>query len=177
MKEKKPLTLRHIILFAMLGVLMVCSQLLMSLAPNIHLIGMFVMTFTLVYRWKALIPIYVYVFLLGLYYGFPMDWWGAYLYIWTILWGVTMLLPKHMPRRVAAIVYIAVCALHGLLFGLLYAPYTALVMGQTFEQMLAMIAVGLWFDLFHVVGNLAAGFLILPLRDLLLRLESRHKAP
>ncbi|MBE6662837.1 MAG: hypothetical protein E7606_06155 [Ruminococcaceae bacterium] len=173
MKEKKPLTLRHLILFAMLGALMACSQLLMALAPNIHLIGMFVMAFTLVYRAKALIPIYVYVFLLGLYYGFPMNWWGAYLYIWTILWGVTMLLPRRMPPLVAPIVYMAVCGLHGLLFGVLYAPYTALVMGQTFEQMLATLAAGLWFDLLHVTGNLAAGVLIIPMQKLLLRLEKQ----
>ncbi len=173
MREKKPLTLRHLILFAMLGALMVCSQLLMALAPNIHLIGMFVMVFTLVYRAKALIPIYVYVFLLGLYYGFPMNWWGAYLYIWTILWGVTMLLPRNMPPRVAPVVYMVVCGLHGLLFGVLYAPYTALIMGQTFEQMLATIATGLWFDLLHVTGNLAAGVLIVPMQKLLLRLEKQ----
>ena len=97
MKKKPTLTLRETVTFAMLGVLMFGSKLFMELAPNIHLLGMFVIVFTLVYRAKALIPIYLFVFLLGLYYGFPYHWWGAYLYIWTVLWGATMLLPRKMP--------------------------------------------------------------------------------
>ena len=156
----------------MLGALMVCSKVLMELAPNIHLLGMFVMCFTLVYRAQALIPIYLFVFLLGLYYGFPYHWWGAYLYIWTILWGATMLLPRRMPPRVAPFVYMAVCGLHGLLFGVLFAPYTALVMGFSAKQTLVWIGQGFWFDVLHGAGNLAAGALIVPLQKLLLRLEN-----
>ena len=171
MRQKPLLTLREIVTFAMLGVLMFCSKLLMELAPNIHLLGAFVIVFTLVYRAKALIPIYLFVFLLGLYYGFPYHWWGAYLYIWTILWGATMLLPKNMPPRVAPVVYAALCGLHGILFGVLYAPYNALVYGFNLSQTLAWIGTGLWFDFLHMLGNIAAGVLIVPLQRLLLRLE------
>ncbi len=82
--------------FAMLGALMFVSKLVMEWAPNIHFLGMLTMTYTIVYRWKALIPIYVYVFLNGAYAGFNI-WWVPYLYLWTVLWGVTMLLPRRMP--------------------------------------------------------------------------------
>jgi energy-coupling factor transport system substrate-specific component len=159
----------------MLGVLMLCSKLIMELAPNIHLLGMFVMSFTLVYRKKALIPIYLFVLLLGVYYGFPYHWWGGYLYIWTILWGVTMLLPKKMPPLVAPVVYMAVCGLHGLLFGTLFAPYNSLVFGLSFDKTLAWIAYGLPYDVLHMVGNLAAGVLIVPMQKLLLRLETKYQ--
>ena len=130
------------------------------------------MTVTLVFRAKALIPIYIYVLLNGLYAGFNV-WWVPYLYVWTILWGVTMLLPKHMPRKVAAVVYPLVCGLHGLAFGILYAPAQALFFRLDAAGTLAWIAAGFPFDLLHAVGNLAAGCLILPLSALLLRLLRR----
>lgn len=153
--------IQEICLFAMLGTLMFVSKIVMEGLPNIHLLGMLTMTYTLVFRKKALIPIYVYIFLNGLYAGFNM-WWIPYLYIWTVLWGVTMLLPKRMPRVVACIVYPIVCGLHGLAFGTLYAPVQALMYGYTLEQTLAWIAIGLPWDAVHAVGNLTVGLLIYP---------------
>ena len=175
MNRSPILSLRETVTFAMLGVLMFCSKLVMELAPNIHLLGALIVVFTLIYRAKALIPIYLFVFLIGLYYGFPYHWWGAYLYIWTVLWGATMLLPKNIPPRIAPVVYAVLCGLHGLLFGVLYAPYNSLVYGFTLSQTLAWVAAGFWFDFLHMLGNLAAGTLILPLQRLLLRLEKTRK--
>lgn len=161
------------VVFAMLATLMFCSKLVMEALPNVHLLGTLTMTSTIVFRKKALIPIYLYVLLNGLYAGFSM-WWMPYLYIWTILWGITMLLPRHMPRRVACIVYPIVCSLHGFAFGTLYAPAQALMFGFTWEQTLAWIATGIPFDVMHGIGNLCVGFLILPLSELLQKLMSRR---
>lgn len=156
--------------FSMLGALMFCSKIIMEALPNIHLLGMFVITFTLVFRVKALIPIYVYVILNGLYAGFNL-WWMPYLYIWTILWAITMILPKKMPRWLCSIVYPAVCALHGLAYGTLYAPAQALMFHLNFEQTIAWIIAGFPFDLIHCIGNLFTGLLVLPLSELLKRLS------
>ena len=84
----------------MLAALMLASKIAMEALPNIHLVGMLTMVYTLVYRKRALIPIYIFVLLFGLIYGFS-AWWVPYLYIWTILWGVTMLLPRRMPRALS----------------------------------------------------------------------------
>ena len=138
----------------------------MEALPNIQPVGMMVMTFTIVYRRKALYPLYVFVLLNGLYAGFAM-WWIPYLYLWTILWAVTMLLPKNMPKKISAFVYPVVCGLHGLLFGVLYAPAQAIMYGLDFKQMMAWIAAGLPFDAIHAAGNLAMGFLIIPFAKLL----------
>lgn len=171
MSGRKPrLTARETAVFAMLGAVMYLSKALMEWAPNVHFLGMLTMTYTLVYRKRALIPIYVYVLLNGIFAGFAV-WWVPYLYIWTVLWGVTMLLPKNMPKRVQVPVYAAVCALHGLAFGTLYAPAQALFYGLSLDGTIAWIIAGLPFDALHAAGNLAAGLLIVPLRDLLLRLE------
>ena len=161
--------LREAIVFSMLGALMFCSKILMEVLPNIHMLGMLTMVYTIVFRARALIPIYIYVTVNGVYAGFSV-WWIPYLYIWAILWGITMLLPRRMPRRIACIVYAAVCALHGILFGILYAPAQALMFGFTLEQTVAWILSGLPFDLLHAIGNLALGTLILPLSEILRRL-------
>ena len=163
----------ELVLFALLGSLMFQSKIIMELIPNIHLLGMLTMCYTLLFRAKALFPIYVFVFLNGLYAGFAL-WWYPYLYIWTILWGITMLLPQRMPRKVAFVVYPLVCGIHGLLFGILYAPMQALMFGLNFKQMLAWIISGLPFDAIHGIGNFAAGFLILPLTDQLRKMMRRE---
>ena len=113
----------------MFGVTMYASKVLMEAIPNVHLLGMFTMLLTVVYRSRALYPIYAYVLLNGLMAGFS-PWWLPYLYVWTVLWGVTMLLPRRMPDKVAAVVYPLVCAAHGLAFGTLYAPAQALMFGE-----------------------------------------------
>lgn len=160
------LKLREIIIFALLGVIMFISKLVMEILPNVHLIGAFTVAFTVIYRKKALYPLYIFVFLTGIYGGFNL-WWLPYLYIWTILWGVVMLLPKTMPDAIAAVVYVVVCGLHGLLYGTLYAPAQALMFGLNFEQTIAWIIAGLPYDLIHCVSNLLAGVLILPIVKIL----------
>ncbi len=160
----------QIVLFASFGTLMYISDIMMDLLPNIHLIGMFTVTFTVVYRTKALIPIYVYVFLHLFFTGFS-PWTLPYLYIWTVLWGIVMLLPKHMKPAVAVPVYIGVCALHGLGFGLLYAPAQILLFaGGDWNQFWPWVIGGLYFDWLHCVGNFFSGTLIYPLIAVLRRL-------
>lgn len=163
--------LRHMIIFAMFGSMMFALKTVMMSLPNIHPLGMFIMLLTVVYRWKALIPIYIYVALEGIF--FFGTWWFPYLYIWTILWGMTMLLPKNMKPAVAAVVYPAVCGLFGLAFGTLYAPAQAIFFKFTLKQTLAWIASGLYFDILHAVGNAAMGCLVLPLSTVLLKLERK----
>ena len=170
--KKKIVTIREMAIFAMLGTLMFCSKIIMEPFPNIHLLGMFTMLFTVVFRTKALLPIYVYVFINGIYAGFAM-WWVPYLYVWTVLWAVTMLLPKRMPQWLASIVYPAICCLHGLSFGTLYAPTQALFFGFNFEQTVAWIIAGFPFDITHAIGNLFSGLLILPLAKLLKKIYEK----
>ncbi len=169
LKKNTRLPVHEMIIFALLGTIMFCSKLIMEVLPSIHLLGMFTITFTIVFRKKALIPIYVYVLLNGLYAGFAI-WWVPYLYVWTILWAVTMLLPKKMPKALACIVYPTVCCLHGLAFGTLYAPAQALFFGLNAKQTLAWIIAGLPWDVTHGIGNLIAGTLVFPLSQLLQKL-------
>lgn len=167
------LTIREIVVFAMLGAVMYASKVIMEFIPNVHLLGMFTVTYTLVYRKKALYPLYVYIILNGMFTGFA-TWWIPYLYIWTLLWGAVMLLPQNIPAKFQPIVYMIVCSAHGFLFGTLYAPAQAILFGLTFKGMIAWIIAGLPWDVVHGISNFFCGALIVPLVRLLRELESRN---
>ena len=152
---------------------MLISKIVMEFLPNVHLLGMLTMAYTLTFRARALIPIYVYVILNGLYAGFN-AWWLPYTYIWTLLFLITMLLPKRMSKRWKLAVYPTVCAIHGFLFGTLYAPAQALMFGFTLEQTIAWIIAGIPFDVIHGIGNFAAGLLVLPTSELLTKLYNKQ---
>ncbi len=156
------LTIRETVVFGMLGAIMYASKLIMEMLPNVHLLGVFVVAFTVVYRKKALYPIYTYVFLNGILSGFS-AWWIPYLYLWTVLWGAVMLLPGNMPKKIQPIVYMTVCAAHGFLFGTLYAPAQAILHGLSFKGMIAWIIAGLPFDCIHGISNFLCGILIMPI--------------
>ena len=149
---------------------MYASKMIMEVAPNVHLLGVFTIAFTVVYRKKALYPIYTYVLLNGIFCGFA-TWWIPYLYLWTVLWGATMLLPKRIPEKIRPLVYMLLCAAHGFLFGTLYAPAQALLYGLSFQKMVAWIISGLPWDFVHGVSNFFCGILIVPIIKILTFLE------
>lgn len=169
MKNGK-LTIREMAVFAMLGALMYASKMIMEVAPNVHILGVFTIAFTVVYRKKALYPIYTYVLLNGIFCGFA-TWWIPYLYLWAVLWGATMLLPKRIPEKLRPLVYMLLCAAHGFLFGTLYAPAQALLYGLSFQKMIAWIISGLPWDFVHGVSNFFCGILIVPIIKILTFLE------
>ncbi|MBQ6823639.1 MAG: hypothetical protein IJP27_03210 [Clostridia bacterium] len=164
------LNAKEIAVFGMLGAMMYASKVVMEVFPNIHLLGIFVIAMTVVYRAKALYPIYLYALLLGLFNGFS-TWWVPHLYLWTLLWGATMLLPKQMPKWLAPFVYMVLCAVHGFLYGMLYAPFQALAFGLDWHGMVAWIIAGLPFDMIHGVSNFFCGALIVPLVTVFRRLK------
>ena len=169
----KRLTTWELVLFALLGTLLLGGDLLMEWLPNIHLVGVLVTVYTAAYRLKALIPLYIYVLLLGILNGFA-TWWVPYLYVWTVLWGLVMLLPRTVtPKNV--IFYGAVCTLHGLLFGTLYAPSQVLLFGLPWSALPAWIAAGLPFDITHAIGNAVLSVLIYPLVKLLNKAPKIHQ--
>ena len=165
------INLKELCLFSMLSAIMLISKLLLEAIPNFHLLAVFTIAMTVVYRQKALYPIYLYVFLQGIVGGFGV-WWVPYLYLWTVLWAVTMLLPRNMKKLTETIVYTALCALHGLLYGTIYAPAQALLFGLDFKGMITWIIAGFPFDLVHAAHNLILGaVLIMPIIMVLTKTE------
>ena len=82
-----------------------------------------------------------------------------------------MLLPKGMNKRIGIVVFPLISAMHGFLYGTLYAPAQALMFGFGWEQTVAWVVAGFPFDAMHGTGNLILGFLIYPLVSLLVKLS------
>ena len=165
------LSVKELAVFGMLGTLMCISKYVMEILPNMHLLAVFTVAFTVVFRKKALYPIYIFVFIIGLFSGFSV-WWLPYLYIWAVLWGAVMLIPKNINPKIAPFVYIAVCSLHGFLYGTIYAPAQALLFGLDFKGTVAWIIAGLPFDMVHGFSNLCLGVLIVPIIKVLNKLKT-----
>lgn len=125
----------------MLGALMYASKVVMEVAPNVHLLGVFTMAFTLVYRKKALYPIYTYVLLNGLFTGFA-TWWIPYPVSMGSSVGRDDAASAEPAEKIRPIVYMLVNASHGFLFGTLYAPAQAILFGLSFKGMIAWIIAG-----------------------------------
>ena len=140
------LTVKEMAVFGMLAGLMFASKQIMEVLPNVHLLGVFTIAITLVYRRKALYPIYGFVLIQGLFSGFALG-------------------------RVKPLQVMLLCAAHGYLYGTLYAPAQALLFGLDWKGMVTWILAGLPWDFVHGTSNFFCGLLILPLARTLQKAE------
>ena len=85
---------RDLVIQALLGAILFAVQVALSPLPNIELVSILCLVYTLTFGVRALGAIYVFVLLEGLLYGFGL-WWIMYLYVWAILWGIAMLLRRY----------------------------------------------------------------------------------
>ena len=175
-RKNKPhtshISLYEMTLFGLFAALLFMVDITLELFMNVEMVSALIMVFTLVYRRKALIPVMLYNTLYILIYGITIIN-LVYFYIWPILWGITMLLPKNLSRKWQRVVYPVVCGLYGLSFGALYTPGWALSAGLSFKSAVTWWIYGLPADMIHAAGNVVFGLLIAPIAALLYRLESR----
>ena len=173
-KSKRGLTIREIVIFAMLGAILFIGDVLMEWAPNVHPVTVLVIVYTVVYRRKAIVPIVIYITLQAVFFG--GIWLVPYCYIFPLYYAIALLIPKNLCGIKAQICYSALSVLFGLVFGALYTPWQAAVFMKTlnFERILAWIVAGLPYDVVHAAGNFAASFLIIPLVKLLNKMEQKN---
>ena len=170
--KKLGLSVREITIFAAFASMMFLSTALVKMIPNVHFLALFIGVCTLMYRTKALIPLYAYILLDWALHGFTITL-APHLYIWLPLWFSFMIVGKiECKQRTKFVLYLIICGLHGLCFGILYAPAYALMFGLSFDAMIAWIVTGFPFDIIHAAGNVAAGTLIIPLLSLVRKLDS-----
>ena len=89
----------EIVILGMLGAIACVCQVALSFLPNIEVVSILFIVYTKVFGKKALFPIYVFVLLEGIFWGFG-SWWIMYLYIWAVLWSITMLCRRFWLRLV-----------------------------------------------------------------------------
>ena len=158
------LTLRQIALFGVLAALTFGAKVAMSGLPNIEPVSLMVMLFAVVFGWKGLYPVYLYVLMEILLYGINL-WNINYLYIWTVLFALAMLMRKLKSPRWWALL----SGCFGISFGLLCSPVYMAIGG--FDYGIRWWLSGIAFDFPHAIGNFVIALLLfVPLRLLLTRL-------
>ena len=142
----KKSTVYEIASMGILTAIMFASQVAMGFLPNIEIVSLLVILYTLVYEKKVFFIIYSFVLIEGLYYGFGL-WWLNYTYIWTVLAFVVLLFRTQR----SPLFWSIVSAFFGLFFGALCSlPYFFIGgASMAFSYWLS----GLSFDLAHCIGN------------------------
>ena len=155
------LTIREVALFGVLGGLTFAAKVAMAGLPNIEPVSLMVMLFAVIFGAKAVFPLYVYVLMEFLIYGFNL-WSINYLYIWAILAAVAWLFRK-MTHPLG---WALLSGAFGLLFGFLCAPVYLFVGG--WGAMVSWWISGIPCDVAHCAGNFVIALvLFVPLRRLM----------
>lgn len=156
-----------IILTGLLSAVLLAVQVALAGLPNIELVSLLVILYTLHFGRRTLFIIYTFVLLQGLLYGFGM-WWFSYLYVWTVLYVLVRLCSRNGSRLFWAFLSGA----FGLGFGALCSLPYLFVAGP--GGALAYFIAGIPFDIAHCIGNaVAAAVLFRPL-DRALGKASQH---
>ena len=164
---------RSLVTAAFLAAVLVASKFALDGLPNIELVSLLVILYTLEYPRLAVPAVYTYVFVYGLLNGFGI-WWFPQLYIWAVL----MLFARLMRQNRSVLLWALLSGLFGLCYGALYAVSYA-VMNGGIAAGVAWWVTGIPFDLLHGAGNFVVALLLYkPLRYCLQRASSlgrRHK--
>ena len=164
--RKRPLlTAGELTLFSLLAALMVALQVALMALPNVELVSLLTVLYTRRYEKKALIILYVFVLAEGLIYGFGL-WFVNYLYVWTVLWGLTLLF-----RRMEDLVgWVILLGAYGLGFGLLCAIPYVFIGGPGYA--VSYFISGIPFDLTHGLANAVLAAILLRPLERIMRLFS-----
>ncbi|MCL1903814.1 MAG: hypothetical protein FWF94_05315 [Oscillospiraceae bacterium] len=164
--------LRDLTVFALLAATILALQIVLYGIPGVQFNGLLISAITVAYGKRALIPIYVYVLLYCFFYGFVI-WNLPYFYIWLPLWGGFMLVSRiKLSKKFKVPLFMLLSGLFGLSFGALYAPVQAVFFSLNLKQTLAWVIAGFPTDVIHAVNNFFTGILIVPLSELLIKLDS-----
>ncbi len=151
-----------------LAAVLFAVQIALMHLPNIELVSLLVILYTLALGNRVLNVLAVFTLLEGAFHGFGI-WWVSYLYIWPILAGLTALLKKYNAPDWG---YGILSCLFGFSFGFLCSlPYGLGGIGAVFASWIA----GIPFDIVHGAGNLVLGLgLFKPLKRILERCMREH---
>ena len=161
--------IRALVRDALLAAILIVSKEMLAFLPNVELISTLLMAYTVVYRFRALLPLYFFVAVEAFLYP-SVSTTLMYLYVWLAPWGIAMLLPR---KPLPAPVYMVIGGLFGLSFGIFCAPVQAAYFGLSCKGTLAWIVAGFPFDFTHAIGNFAIGILAPVLIRLLMKLEKQ----
>ena len=155
------LSVREMVLFALLGAFTFAAKYVMSFLPNIEPVSLMVMLFSVTFGRKWVYPVYLYVAMEILFYGISL-WNINYLYVWAVL-AVSAGFCRQMD---SALGWALLSGVFGLLFGALCGIVDIFIGG--FGYAVTKWISGIPFDISHCLGNFFIALVLFrPLRKLL----------
>jgi len=146
--ENKRLNIYDLVILPFLGALLFVVQIVFAGLPNVELVSFLIIIYTLYLGKKTFYSIYIFVILEIVYWGFN-TWSISYLYIWSILALIVLILK----RKNSIWLWSFVSAFFGLAFGALCA-LTILFIGGVSAAAAYWVS-GIYFDIVHCVFNFA----------------------
>ncbi|MCD7807541.1 MAG: hypothetical protein LUH19_09435 [Lachnospiraceae bacterium] len=146
MKKTSGISVKDIALIGMMTATIEAAKDALSILPNVELVTLLIILYTLFFGRRILFVIPIFVILQGMLHGFGL-WWFMYLYVWPILAFLTYL----FRRQTSLIFWSAFSGLFGLFFGAFCSLVYLVTSGPA--AALAWWVAGIPFDVLHGVSN------------------------
>ena len=154
---------REIVILGILAAIVFIGQIALYFLPNVEVVTLLIILYTLVLGKKVFYIIYVFVILEGFVYGFGM-WWLNYMYVWSIQAAVTLVFRK----QDSVLFWSIMSGFYGITFGALCAIPYFFIGGPS--AAFAYWVSGVVYDLPHCISNLMICLVLYkPLRYILER--------
>lgn len=148
------MSVQRITRIALLSAILYVSKVALEFLPNIELVSLLVILYSLVFGWETILIVTVFNMFELIQWGFG-TWWFSYLYVWPLLCVITMLLKKLIKEEF--VIWAIVSGVFGLIFGSLFAVFYLFV---DRGYALAYWISGLPWDVVHCVGNFVLMLLV-----------------
>ncbi len=151
---------------ALASSLLVIVQLAFAFLPNVELVTIFLILYTIHFRFKTLYIIYIFAIVEALIFGFSI-WWFSYLYVWLMLFIFV-----YSFRNIdSPLIFALISSIFGLSFGALTSLPFLFTGGIC--AMISYIASGVVFDIVHCIANFLVVFILFkPLNHICSRLNT-----
>lgn len=156
----------------MITALLTGGKAVLSFLPNIEIVSFMIIMLSVFLGFKMLLPVFAFVLLEGVMYGFGV-WWIGYLYIWPLLCVLSCIVGKSADRFSLSVL----SSLFGLFFGLLSSPPYIFIgtANPGIKYAVSWWISGIPFDLIHGIGNLAVMLLLYnPVNRVLTLVSGEH---
>ena len=162
----------EVCLYGILGALTFALKLIMAPLPNIEPVSLLLIVYTIVFGFKAMYPLIIYVILEILTYGFGI-WSVGYIYIWAIFVIIIRSIYS-IKCSLNTILWATISGLYGLIVGMLYIPLYVIT-SDTTTAIVWWIS-GIPYDITHSISNFIICLIMFkPITNLFFALNRRYK--
>ncbi|MGL4730268.1 MAG: hypothetical protein ACRCW0_01615 [Clostridium sp.] len=139
---------KEIVTLALLAAIMFLGKISLSFLPNVEIVSLLTIIYTIVFKGEAIIITIVFIALDGMLNGIQL-WWITYLFVWPLLVCLTLIFKNIIKENF--ILWAIFSAIFGLCFGLLSSiPYIFI---NDLSFAIAYFIRGIPYDLVHMLGN------------------------